>query len=67
MSQIDMQKVKQFAMKTGVKIENDCLHWDGPREAPQNGLTIPISDLGRTSEGMMYRVSIRPNIKNTLL
>lgn len=64
---VDMQKVKQFVREVGTKIENNSLCWDGPPEAPENSLTISIGDLGRTPEGMMYRVSIFPDKENTLL
>lgn len=64
---LNMNKVKKFAKETNATILFNSLYWSGPPEAPQNGLTIPFSDLGRTVDGVPFRVSLRPDEKNTLL
>lgn len=66
---LDMDKVKKFAEETGAELLEEGLQWPGPDETPENSLIIPYSDLGRTSDGLMYRMSLstRSYLENTLL
>lgn len=42
------------------------LHFPGPPEAPENGLTIPLDDLGYNEQQGVFRLSIRPDKENLL-
>lgn len=61
-------KIKNFAEKSGGEIiGNHSIRWPGPEEAPQNSLTIPLFDLGRTVDGVPFRISLYPGQTNTLI
>jgi len=40
--------------------------WDGPPEAPENALFIPLEDLGYTMRFGIFRKSLAPERKNEL-
>ena len=62
-----MKKIKMFAKETNATVLKNSLRWHGPPKAPENGLTIPFSDLGRTTNGGIFRISMHPSQKNTLI
>ncbi len=64
---LNSAKVRQFAVETRARMTKEGLFWAGPPEASENSLFIPYSDLGRTESGTMYRVSLSPAKKNTLV